>query len=205
MPRPAARFRSAATFPFTVSDSVRCVSPATASDRSADRHWACSADSYEQHQCRGQRHVSDRRRPSRSPSRIRCDASHRRRRQIGALTGTGPAAPIRMNNINAAASGTFQIGGDLPVHRLGFGAMRLTGDGVWGPPKDRTECIRVLRRAIELGINLIDTAESYGPHVSEEIIAEALHPYPKDLVIATKGGYDRPGPGKWVEIGRAHV
>ncbi|HEY6844559.1 MAG TPA: aldo/keto reductase [Thermoanaerobaculia bacterium] len=107
-----------------------------------------------------------------------------------------------MKNTTAADSGTFRLGGDLPVHRLGFGAMRLTGDGVWGPPKDRSECIRVLRRAIELGINLIDTAESYGPHVSEEIIAEALHPYPKGLVIATKGGYDRPGPGKWVENGR---
>src|SRR5581483_9388291 len=107
-----------------------------------------------------------------------------------------------MKTITAASSGTFRLGGDLPVHRLGFGAMRLTGDGVWGPPKDRSECIRVLRRAIELGVNLIDTAESYGPHVSEEIIAEALHPYPKDLVIATKGGYDRPGPGKWVENAR---
>src|ERR1041385_849406 len=108
-----------------------------------------------------------------------------------------------MKTINAAASGTFNLGGDLPVHRLGFGAMRVTGDGVWGPPKDRKECIAVLRRAIELGVNLLDTAESYGPHVSEEIIAEALHPYPKDLVIATKGGYDRPGPGKWVENARA--
>ena len=102
-----------------------------------------------------------------------------------------------MKTISAAESGTFQLGGDLPVHRLGFGAMRLTGDGVWGPPKDRKECIAVLRRAIELGVNLIDTAESYGPHVSEEIIAEALHPYPRDLVIATKGGLDRPGPGRW--------
>jgi len=92
----------------------------------------------------------------------------------------------------------FRIGGDMPVHRLGFGAMRVTGSGVWGPPKDRKECLAVLRRAIELGVNFIDTAESYGPHTSEEIIAEALHPYPKDLVIATKGGYDRPGPGKWV-------
>ena len=93
---------------------------------------------------------------------------------------------------------TFPIGGDLPVHRLGFGAMRITGDGVWGPPKNRQEALAVLRRAIELGINFIDTAESYGPHVSEELIAEALHPYPEDLVIATKGGFDRPGPNKWV-------
>jgi aryl-alcohol dehydrogenase-like predicted oxidoreductase len=80
--------------------------------------------------------------------------------------------------------------------------MRLTGDGVWGPPKDRKECLAVLRRAIELGVNFIDTAESYGPHVSEELIAEALHPYPSDLVIATKGGFDRSGPGKWTENGR---
>src|SRR5436189_2070804 len=87
--------------------------------------------------------------------------------------------------------------GDLPVHRLGFGAMRITGDEVWGPPKDKQECLAVLRRAIELDVNLIDTAESYGPHVSEELIAEALYPYPRGLVIATKGGFDRPGPGKW--------
>lgn len=97
----------------------------------------------------------------------------------------------------ASKSGTFHLGGDLPVHRLGFGAMRITGDGVWGPPKDRDEALRVLRRAIHLGVNLIDTAESYGPRVSEELIAAALHPYPKDLVIATKGGFDRTGPGKW--------
>ncbi len=96
----------------------------------------------------------------------------------------------------------FKLGGDLPVHRLGFGAMRITGDGVWGPPKDRKEAIAVLRRAIELGVNLIDTAESYGPHVSEELIAEALHPYPKDLVIATKGGFDRSGPNRWEMNGR---
>jgi len=96
----------------------------------------------------------------------------------------------------------FSIGGDLPVNRLGFGAMRITGDGVWGPPSDRDEALRVLKRAIELGVNLIDTAESYGPHVSEELIAEALYPYPKDLVIATKGGFDRPGPNKWVENGQ---
>ncbi len=99
--------------------------------------------------------------------------------------------------MNAATSGTFQLGGDLPVHRLGFGAMRITGDGVWGPPKDRKECLAVLRRCVELGTNFIDTAESYGPHVSEELIAEALHPYAKGLVIATKGGLDRPGPNKW--------
>lgn len=102
----------------------------------------------------------------------------------------------------AAASGTFAIGGDLPVHRLGFGAMRITGDGVWGEPRDHDEAVRVLRRAIELGITLIDTADSYGPAVSERLIAEALHPYPADLVIATKGGFERPGPGKWVANGR---
>jgi pyridoxine 4-dehydrogenase len=99
----------------------------------------------------------------------------------------------------AAKSGTFRIGGSLAVHRLGFGAMRITGEGVWGPPNDHRESIAVLRRAVELGVNLIDTAESYGPHVSEELIAEALHPYPKDLVIATKGGFDRSGPGRWEE------
>jgi len=88
------------------------------------------------------------------------------------------------------------------VRRLGFGAMRITGDGVFGPPKDKAESLAVLRRAIELGVNFIDTAESYGPHVSEELIAEALHPYPDDLVIATKGGFDRPGPGQWVVNGR---
>ena len=102
----------------------------------------------------------------------------------------------------AVLSGTFLLGGDLPVHRLGFGAMRITGDGVWGPPRDRAEAIATLQRAIELGINLIDTAESYGPHVSEELIAEALYPYPKGLVIATKGGYDRSGPHEWEENGR---
>jgi aryl-alcohol dehydrogenase-like predicted oxidoreductase len=102
----------------------------------------------------------------------------------------------------ADASGVFELGGDLPVHRLGFGAMRITGEGVWGPPADRDECIRVLRRAVELGVNLIDTAESYGPHVSEELIAEALYPYPAGLVIATKGGFDRSGPGVWTPNGR---
>jgi len=102
----------------------------------------------------------------------------------------------------AAKAGEFLIGNDLRVTRLGFGAMRITGDGIWGPPADRTECIRVLRRAVELGIDFIDTADSYGPGVSEEIIAEALHPYPANLVIATKGGYERPGPNRWVENGK---
>src|SRR4051794_26070117 len=101
-----------------------------------------------------------------------------------------------------STSTTFNLGGDLTVNRLGFGAMRITGDGVWGPPRDHDEAIRVLKRAIELGVNLIDTAESYGPHVSEELIAEALHPYPKGVVIATKGGLDRPGPNQWEPDGR---
>ena len=102
----------------------------------------------------------------------------------------------------AAKAGEFAIGNDLRVTRLGFGAMRVTGKGVWGEPADRGEAIRVLRRAIERGINFIDTADSYGPGVSEEIIAEALHPYPAGLVIATKGGFERPGPDRWVENGR---
>src|SRR5450432_2694340 len=102
----------------------------------------------------------------------------------------------------AAYSGQFVIGADLEINRLGFGAMRITGSGVWGEPKDRKEAVRVLRRAVELGINFIDTADSYGPGVSEEIIAEALHPYPAGLIIATKGGFDRPGPNQWVENGR---
>jgi pyridoxine 4-dehydrogenase len=102
----------------------------------------------------------------------------------------------------AAKAGEFLIGGDLRVTRLGFGAMRLTGDGVWGDPPDRNEAIRVLRVAVELGINFIDTADSYGPQVSEQLIAEALHPYPQGLVIATKAGFDRPGPNKWVENGK---
>jgi pyridoxine 4-dehydrogenase len=102
----------------------------------------------------------------------------------------------------AARSGTFTIGGDLPAHRLGFGAMRITGKGIWGPPEDHDEAIRVLRRALELGINLIDTADSYGPEVSERLIAEALYPYSPELVIATKAGFERPGPNRWVENGR---
>jgi len=107
---------------------------------------------------------------------------------------------------SAAAAGTLTIGGDLKVHRLGFGAMRLTGAGVWGPPPDRAGAIRVLRRALELGVNFVDTADSYGPSVSEEIIAEALHPYPPGLVIATKGGLTRSGPGNWGRDGRpAHL
>ena len=104
--------------------------------------------------------------------------------------------------VTAAAAGTLDLGGDLTVNRMGFGAMRLTGDGIWGEPPDREEAKRVLRRAVELGVNLIDTADSYGPEVSERLIAEALHPYPDDLVIATKGGLERPGPGQWTPNGR---
>ncbi|HEU4559400.1 MAG TPA: aldo/keto reductase [Longimicrobium sp.] len=102
---------------------------------------------------------------------------------------------------DAAAAGTLALGGDMTVNRMGFGAMRITGKGVWGPPADRDEALRVLRRSIELGVNLIDTADSYGPNVSEELIAEALHPYPEGLVIATKAGFERTGPDQWVTNG----
>jgi len=101
-----------------------------------------------------------------------------------------------------ARSGSFTLGSDLVVYRLGFGAMQLPGPGVWGPPRDHAEALRVLRRVVDLGINFIDTADSYGPNVSEELIAEALHPYPSHLVIATKGGLVRPGPGLWQSNGR---
>jgi pyridoxine 4-dehydrogenase len=101
------------------------------------------------------------------------------------------------NEVSATQAGTVSLGNEISVHRLGYGAMRLTGPGIWGPPKDRKAALAVLRRAVELGVNFIDTADSYGPHVSEELIAEALHPYPSDLVIATKGGWDRPGPNQW--------
>jgi pyridoxine 4-dehydrogenase len=103
---------------------------------------------------------------------------------------------------SAVGSGTFRIGGELPVYRLGFGAMRITGKGIWGEPRDHDEVIRVLRRTIELGINFIDTADSYGPEVSERLIAEALYPYPKGLVIASKSGFDRSGPNQWTMNGR---
>jgi len=106
-----------------------------------------------------------------------------------------------MSQHNAAASGQFAIGGDLPVNRLGFGAMRITGSGIWGEPEDRAEALRVLRRLPELGVNFIDTADSYGPQVSERLIHEALFPY-KDLVVATKAGLERPGPNQWTSNGR---
>jgi pyridoxine 4-dehydrogenase len=118
------------------------------------------------------------------------------------MGATKPTAVANDHKKPAARSGTFAIGGDLPVHRLGFGAMQLTGPGVWGEPADRSQAIAVLRRAVELGINLIDTADSYGPYVSEELIREALHPYPKGVVIATKAGLARTGPSRWVPLGR---
>ena len=101
------------------------------------------------------------------------------------------------NNISASVAGQVSLGGALSVNRLGYGAMRLTGEGIWGPPKDRKSALAVLRRAVELGVNFIDTADSYGPYVNEELIAEALFPYPRGLVIATKGGWNRPGPNQW--------
>jgi len=116
----------------------------------------------------------------------------------------GPAKPTDATNQKrpAVRSGTFAIGDDLSVHRLGYGAMQLTGPGVWGEPADRAQAIAVLRRAVELGINLIDTADSYGPYVSEKLIREALNPYPEGLVIATKAGFARTGPSRWVPLGR---
>ncbi|HET8978105.1 MAG TPA: aldo/keto reductase [Solirubrobacteraceae bacterium] len=107
-----------------------------------------------------------------------------------------------MSTSTVAASGTFDIGGTTTVNRLGFGSMQLTGEGVWGDPRDPDEAVRVLRRAVELGVNLIDTADAYGPFVAEELIRKALHPYPDDLVIATKAGLTRSGPGVWKPVGR---
>src|SRR4051812_2018512 len=107
-----------------------------------------------------------------------------------------------LSGAESSVSSTFKIGGDLTVNRLGFGAMRITGDGIWGWPKDRAGALTVLKRAVELGVNLIDTADAYGPETSELLIAEALHPYPKGLIIATKGGLTRPGPGQWSPNGK---
>jgi aryl-alcohol dehydrogenase-like predicted oxidoreductase len=111
-------------------------------------------------------------------------------------------ATLTAKTVNAKASGTFAIGGDLTVNRLGFGAMRITGDGIWGEPKDREGAKKVLRRAVELGVNFIDTADSYGPEVSEQLIGEALAPYAKGIVIATKAGLTRQGPNQWAPVGR---
>src|ERR1051325_3049968 len=116
----------------------------------------------------------------------------------GGLSKMVAATSIRMSN----SEETFSLGGDLLLNRLGFGAMRLTGEGIWGWPPDRENAKKVLRRALELGVNLIDTADAYGPEVSELLIAEALHPYPKGLVIATKGGHTRPGPNQWAPNGK---
>ena len=107
-----------------------------------------------------------------------------------------------MTTLQRETTGTFALGGDLTINRLGYGAMRITGPGIWGEPKDRDEARKVLQRAVALGVNFIDTADSYGPEVSENIIAEALYPYPKHLVIATKGGFARSGPDKWEMVGR---
>ncbi|HWO39155.1 MAG TPA: aldo/keto reductase [Candidatus Acidoferrum sp.] len=104
---------------------------------------------------------------------------------------------MNRKELSASLAGDISLGGEISVHRLGFGAMRLTGDGIWGPPRDPKGALAVLRRAVELDINFIDTADSYGPHISEELIAEALFPYPAGLVIATKGGWNRPGPNQW--------
>jgi pyridoxine 4-dehydrogenase len=139
-------------------------------------------------------------------------AEFTRRTFLGTTLGTGVALLVGRSMMtlngssasaaNAADSSTFRLGGDLTVNRLGFGAMRLTGQGIWGWPPDRENALKVLKRAVDLGVNLIDTADAYGPEVSELLIAEALHPYPKGLVIATKGGLTRPGPGQWVPNGR---
>jgi len=107
-----------------------------------------------------------------------------------------------MTTPDASRAGTFLLGGEIPIHRLGFGAMRVTGPGIWGEPDGRAACLAMLRRALELGVNFIDTADSYGPAVSEPMLREALHPYPDDLVIATKGGLVRPGPSEWIPLGR---
>ena len=131
-----------------------------------------------------------------------------RRRFVGltlgaaAIVGGGSTLLPGTMAASMATNSMFKIGGDLEVNRLGFGAMRLTGDGIWGWPKDKAEARRVLKRAVELGVNLIDTADAYGPETNELLIAEALYPYPKGLVIATKGGHTRPGPEQWVPDGR---
>ena len=113
---------------------------------------------------------------------------------------------MNKKEISASLAGTVSLGGEVSINRLGFGAMRLTGEGIWGPPRDRKKALAVLRRAVELDVNFVDTADSYGPNVSEELIAEALFPYPEGLVIATKGGWDRPGPDQWThDASPAHL
>ena len=135
-----------------------------------------------------------------------------RRKFLGATLASGAALLAGGSDVifgansstspNMITSPTWKLGGDLTVNRLGFGAMRITGEGIWGWPADRNNALKVVRRAVELGVNLIDTADAYGPETSELLIAEALHPYPAELVIATKGGLTRPGPGQWVPNGR---
>src|SRR5881275_2369460 len=120
----------------------------------------------------------------------------------GSATVLAGQLPKLVSAATTATSKSFLLAGDLSVNRLGFGAMRLTGEGIWGWPPDRENAKKVLRRAVNLGVNLIDTADAYGPETDELLIAEALHPYPKGLVIATKGGLTRPGPGSWVPNGR---
>jgi pyridoxine 4-dehydrogenase len=120
----------------------------------------------------------------------------------GATILVGRAVLGSTSTPGSATNSTFKIGGDLEVNRLGFGAMRITGEGIWGWPPDRANAVKVLKRVVDLGVNLIDTADAYGPEASELLIAEALHPYPKGLVIATKGGLTRPGPGQWEPNGR---
>jgi aryl-alcohol dehydrogenase-like predicted oxidoreductase len=138
--------------------------------------------------------------------RVRADGMSRRLFLRATLAGGASLLAGRAATLFAAAStndnSSFSIGSDLPVNRLGFGAMRLTGEGIWGWPPDRENALKVLRRAVELGVNLIDTADAYGPETDELLIAEALYPYPKGLVIATKGGNTRPGPNQWVPDGR---
>jgi pyridoxine 4-dehydrogenase len=132
----------------------------------------------------------------------------RRQMLLAGMAGLGSLVAVRdlrgspSSGATAAAAGTLTIGGDLTVNRMGFGAMRLTGEGIWGEPKDPAEARRVLRRAVDLGVNFIDTADAYGPQVNERLIAETLHPYPRGLVIATKGGQTRPSAGQWVPDGR---
>src|SRR5271168_1191529 len=122
------------------------------------------------------------------------------------LKGSILEAIMNKNELSAKMAGEVSLGGEISVHRLGFGAMRLTGEGIWGPPKDRKGALAVLRRAVDLDVNFIDTADSYGPNVSEELIAEALFPYPAGLVIATKGGWNRPGPNQWThDASPAHL
>src|SRR5216684_1704647 len=137
------------------------------------------------------------------PGQVRGQSSGQQPAPFSGIPGAAWGIQLRMTKPNAAAAGAFSIAGELTVNRLGYGAMRITGEGIWGDPKDPAECKRVLKRLLDLNVNFIDSANAYGPEVSENLIAEALHPYPKDLVIATKGGLTRQGPMKWAAVGRA--